>query len=311
MGKYLVSSLVEPVSTWHHSRPRLSLNLQSSSSVERAPNSIRRMRTWHSVSTHSSAENTIDRRTWLVSLVLLQQQQQRVARARGIDYVATSAEDLAELVDAVPDGSVITLQSKEYALKDTLRIEKPLTLRGSGASASRLSISTRDPYISVLSSHGSGPIHLQGFSVIHSSPSVANNYAVYLVDANEVSLEALDIQSETGTGIAIEGGKVLVKDCVIHDCASNGIGIFSNIVGDDASNTVIQGTRIVRNGRNGVLIKGAGSPLLESNLVQYNREHGIVIEDSEPRITRSTNVLSSNNMGPMTLDSLSRVLDTL
>lgn len=121
----------------------------------------------------------------------------------------------------------------------------------------------------------------------------------------------MDIQSETGTGIAIEGGKVLVKDCVIHDCASNGIGIFSNIVGDDASKTVIQGTRIVRNGRNGVLIKGAGSPLLDSNLVGYNREHGILIEDSEPRITRSTNVLSSNNMGPMTLDSLSRVLDTL
>eukprot|EP00889_Picochlorum_renovo_P008182 jgi/Picre1/35212/NNA_002674.t1 len=172
-------------------------------------------------------------------------------------------EQLAELVDAVPDGSVITLQSKEYALKDTLTIEKPLTLRGSGAS-SRLSVFSSKPYKSVIKC-SSGPIHLQGFSVTHSSPSVANNYAVYLVDANEVSLEDLDIQSETGTGIAIEGGgKVLVKDCVIHDCASNGIGIFSNIVGDDASNTAIQGTRIIRNGRNGVLIKGAGSPLLES-----------------------------------------------
>lgn len=302
MDTFLVPSLVEPLSWWHHTRPRLSFK-------KKAPNSIGRMRAWHRVSTDSSVQNTIDRRTWLVSLLLLQQQQ-RVARARGLEYVATSAEQLAELVDAVPDGSVITLQSKEYALKDTLTIEKPLTLRGSGAS-SRLSVFSSKPYKSVIKC-SSGPIHLQGFSVTHSSPSVANNYAVYLVDANEVSLEDLDVQSETGTGIAIEGGgKVLVKDCVIHDCASNGIGIFSNIVGDDASNTIIQGTRIVRNGRNGVLIKGAGSPLLESNRVESNREYGINIADSEPRMTRSTNVLSSNNLGPMTLDSLSRVLDTL
>ena len=298
MSKFLVPSVASHFHYFHsNSRPRLCLL-----------NSIHQTYC-QSKSTSCSVHTIVDRRRWLISLWLLQQQL-HVARADSVDeYVATSAEELADLVDTVPDGSVITLQSKEYALQDTLKIEKPLTLRGSGAS--RLSVHTLHPYVSVLQcSGGSGPIRLRGFSVTHLSPSVANNYAVYLIDGDDICLEELDIQSETGTGVAIEGGRVRVQDCMIHDCASNGIGIFSTIVGEDASRSTIQGKRNVRNRRNGVLIKGAGSPVLESNHVEYNREFGINIADSEPRVAPS-NILSSNTMGAMSLDSLSRVLDTL
>ena len=180
--------------------------------------------------------------------------------------------DPAELVRMInaasPEGgSVIVLGEGEWRLGETLHIRTPsLTLRGAGREATSLVLETDEHYVPAIAISSSGT-RVEGLRIRHRSPSVANNYAVYLQNASDVTLSGLGISSETGTGLAIEGGHgaIRISDCYIHDSKNNGIGLFGDIGGEDGEDVVggrleivIEGTTIERNGKEAVVGRGLG-----------------------------------------------------
>ena len=177
-------------------------------------------------------------------------------------------DELARMMNAASPagGTVIALGEGEWRLRGTLDIRTPnLTLRGAGQGATSLVLDTDEHYVPAVAISSSGA-RVEGLRIRHRSPSVANNYAVYLRGASDATLSGLSISSETGTGLAIEGGRgtIRVSDCDIHDNKNNGIGLFGD--GDDAGEDVdvgrleivIEGTTIDRNGKEAVVGRGLG-----------------------------------------------------
>ena len=160
---------------------------------------------------------------------------------------------------------------------------------------------TGRPYESTVECVSMGPIVLDGISVRHASPSVANNFAVHLVDSN-VKLLRCDVSSTTGSGIGVEAGNVEILECTVQMCAGHGIVLVSNIEGD-TGNVHVTSCLVKSNKRNGILIKGAGEPNIESTILRGNGEFGISIQDSGPRI--NDNKFQGNAKGPVYIDSLS------
>lgn len=191
--------------------------------------------------------------------------------------------DPAELVHMInaasPEGgAVIDLGAGEWRIEETLQIRTPnLTLRGAGREATTLVLNTDEHYVPAIAIASTGTC-IDGIRIRHRSPSVANNFAVYLRNASDVTLSGLSISSETGTGLAIEGGHgtITVSDCDIHDTKNNGIGLFGDVGGDDSDGgrleIVVEGTTIDRNGKEAVVGRGLG----ERVAVRIARPDGLI-----------------------------------
>ena len=162
-------------------------------------------------------------------------------------------------------GAVIILGAGEWRLEGTLDIRTPnLTLRGAGRDATTLVLDTDEHYVPAIAIATSGT-RVEGLRIRHRSPSVANNYAVYLRNASDATLSGLSISSETGTGLAIEGGRgaIRISDCDIHDNKNNGIGLFGDLDGGEDGDVgrleiVVEGTAVDRNGKEAVVGRGLG-----------------------------------------------------
>ena len=152
-------------------------------------------------------------------------------------------------------------------------------------------------------------------TIRHRSPSVANNYALYLDNASDSTLCNLDISSSTGTGISIEGiqnGTIRIQNCTIHDCARNGLGLFPSIEDAAASQTeiVVQGTRIERNKGHGIVAKGIHDKvtIMDDCEVHFNRLFGLQVSDSDDIFLASEDILSKNSSGAISVeDEYSRI----
>ena len=84
--------------------------------------------------------------------------------------------------------------------------------------------------IDLSSSSQPSTIVVSGLAIRHSSPSIAQNYAVYvpqpstLADANSrIELRGCDVSSASGSGVGVEGGSVSIESCEIHDCKNHGV----------------------------------------------------------------------------------------
>jgi hypothetical protein len=79
---------------------------------------------------------------------------------------------------------------------------------------------------------------LRNITVRHSSPSVANNYAVFATAGSGVSLEGCDVSSETGSGVVGEGAQIRVSGCRVHGCKTHGVAIYGDLLGEFGGGTV-------------------------------------------------------------------------
>lgn len=224
-------------------------------------------------------------------------------------------DDLIDIINQASPGSVICVDEGEYTIDKTLEIQKPITVRGASMQTTTLSLSTETPYHPVFHVAATSEVTLQDMTVRHRSPSVANNYAVYLDNASDCTLCNLDISSSTGTGISIEGiqhGTIRIQNCTIHDCARNGLGLFPSIEDAAASQTeiVVQGTRIERNKGHGIVAKGIHDKvtIMDDCEVHFNRLFGLQVSDSDDIFLASENILSKNISGAISVeDEYSRI----
>jgi len=201
--------------------------------------------------------------------------------------LASPGDDLLHIINQAPPGSVICLQEGEYLIDTTLEIQKPLTVRGSTKTI--VSLSTETPYHPVFHVSSTSGVTLEDMTIRHRSPSVANNYAIYVQNAGDCTIRNMDISSSTGTGVSIEGiqqGTIRIQDCTIHDCAKNGMGIFPSIEDTTSSETEIsiQNTHIEHNQGHGIVVKGMHEDrvtILNDNEIHSNRLFGLQLSDSE------------------------------
>lgn len=199
-------------------------------------------------------------------------------------------DTLSDAISQAPPGSVIHLGEGEYIIDTTLEIQKPLCIRGQ---ASIISLSTKEPYRPVFQVSSTSGVTLENMKIRHQSPSVANNYAVYIQNAGDCTIQNMDISSSTGTGVTVEGilqgTTIRIQHCTIHDCAKNGVGIFPSIedTGSAAAagtEIVVQGMSIERNQGHGMVVKGMQDTrvtIMDDNEIHLNRLYGLQVSDSE------------------------------
>jgi len=192
----------------------------------------------------------------------------RPARAVApLELHPSSPDELLRALAEAPDDAVTTiaLGPGEWRLGSTLAERTPVKMIGaSGSEGTTIVLDTEEHYVPALTVT-SPDATIESLSVRHRSPSVANNYAVYIVQvAGDVTLRRLDVSSETGTGVAVEGGRgrVEIVDCLIHDTKNNGIGIFPAL-GDDGTpdrglQILVSSTTVRDNGREAIVGRGLG-----------------------------------------------------
>lgn len=122
-------------------------------------------------------------------------------------------------------------------IEEQVVITKPLTLSASPQDPATIQWQTAQPYQSTITVSRGGQVTLENVIVRHSSPSVANNYAIF-VQGGKAEVTGCDISSSTGSGIGIEGGAVTATSSKIHDCQGNGAviaGLIDDAAGGDVS----------------------------------------------------------------------------
>jgi hypothetical protein len=93
-------------------------------------------------------------------------------------FSVSPGEDIAAALHRCPDGSVLEVPGGTY--HERLVLNRAITLRAAQGAAVELVWETRGHYESTVECSGDGTVVLEGFTIRHSSPSVANNYAVHL-----------------------------------------------------------------------------------------------------------------------------------
>ncbi len=92
---------------------------------------------------------------------------------------------------------------------------------------------------------------LAGFTIAHSSPSVANNFAVLVREGASLALQSCRVTSATGTGLGVEGS-ASADGCDLSGCASYGVAS----VGDALT---LSRSTLASNRRGGLLTRGLAS----------------------------------------------------
>ena len=227
----------------------------------------------------------LDRRSACVHTVLLWASIANVSNisasaAEATTYRAHTVSQLLECVSNAPDGAFVELDpGHEYILDDTLTVQKSMTIRNG-----TIKLSTEDPYKPVIRVQSASGVRLDSLVIRHKSPSIANNYAIHMIDCSSCILHSIDASSSTGTGICIEAGQFIeIEDCHVHDCAGNGIAIFPSVDGmedyseqDVSDPIVIRGTIVEGNSKAGLLVSERQGIVLDGT----SRVNNIVLRNA-------------------------------
>jgi parallel beta-helix repeat protein len=176
--------------------------------------------------------------------------QKRVEQANALVREVRPTEDLAAIVQSMPARGIIALTAGTYVLREPLRINKSLTLKGPGRDSCIITCRAEEAVLVVTDAERFG---LEGVTFEHRGDSWAD---VVVIDAWEIDVRQCrftgafrDTQNNRGgMGIWLKGitrGKVI-------ECESLG------------------------NGGNGISVGEQARPELLNNRCEKNRWHGIV-----------------------------------
>jgi len=179
---------------------------------------------------------------------------------------------------------------RECRYTEQIIVDKSITLAPMPGETVIVRWVTNRPYESALIIQTPEKVSIRGITIQHSSPSIANNYAVYLGPqcSSLTEVEGCTIVSHTGSGVGIEGGTPMLLQCTIRGCAKNGVCIYGNSAVEETDaisfsrgnerptvkNCIIEG-----NGKHGLLIADGVTPSLDSNMVENNAGYGLVLQN--------------------------------
>jgi nitrous oxidase accessory protein NosD len=236
----------------------------------------------------------------LISTLLIPPAHSKSKPASSSDTITVSeGQSISQAIAAAQDYATIIITPGTY--KERLVISRPVTLitaaRGEDdlTTTTTLLWSTNDHYESVINIKSPGVV-VSGLNIQHSSPSIADNFAVK-IEAGDVQLLNCTVSSKTGTGIGIEtpgssgsGNTVILNECIIKDCNLNGIGVFGEGTGAE-----IVGCEIECNKGDGVLVGDGAVPIIEGCTIIENKKYGLRFRDCGGEV--KGNVVKRNGMG--------------
>jgi hypothetical protein len=172
---------------------------------------------------------------------------------------------LAAALAAARAFDTLSLAPGAYAERAVLNLEG-LTLVGEGGGA-MLTWTTDRPYEAALVAAAPN-CAASNLSIRHSSPSVADNYAVHVSDpAASLTLDRVSAASATGTGLGADG-RVGAVGCTFSGNSRYGAALF-------AKDCRLEGCTLSDNGAGGVLARSAWRLSLVRCTVANNRGPGL------------------------------------
>ena len=184
-----------------------------------------------------------------------------------------------------PSGSTVLVKPGEY--NERVIITKPLQLIADPGSV--LTWRSDKPYEAALmvdlskSSAASvgDRVLVSGLTIRHFSPSIAQNYGVYVpppsvaADRNtKIELRDCDVSSGSGSGVGVEGGDVTLASCKVTACKNHGV----SYLGPNARGAVV-GCTVEKCKLNGVLLRDGAAPTLSANRLLSNGQYGAALFD--------------------------------
>jgi len=139
---------------------------------------------------------------------------------------------------------------------------------------------------------------IAGLTLRHYSPSIAQNYAVYVPPPSSaaergsiVTLRGCDVSSSSGSGVGVEGGCVDLVDCRVAGCKNHGVLYLG-----PSSRGNLRGCVLEKNKLNGVLLRDGAAPTLADNQLRANGQFGAALVDCRGAYLPS-NQASANGKG--------------
>lgn len=215
-----------------------------------------------------------------------------------IIQVGQDVRTIAEALKLSQDGDTIVLSAGKY--HERVILDKAVSLVAAPGAIVEISWQTEEHYESTILCTVDGAT-IKNITIRHSSPSIANNYAVQFTQSNNAILEDCDISSTTGSAVGVEGGSPRIINCSLHDCERSGIMVFSDLEGNPGTPKV-QNCKISNNKLNGVLVRDGAEPAVVDNRIENNGGYGLVLQGCGGMYTG--NVLEGNRKGQAAVNLL-------
>jgi len=204
-----------------------------------------------------------------------------------------STGGISELISRANPGDTVVVPAGLY--RERLIISKPLTLEAHGKV--EVVWQTEEHYEPALTCETADGVIVKSFAFKHASPSIANNYAVFL-QGGSVTLEDCRVTSSTGTGVAAEGGEHTIRGCSLSGCERHGLAVFGTLDGDSCQ-VKLEGSSFEGNKLNGMLVRDQGGVELEGSCrVEGNGGHGIAVMYGSATIAHAA-AIAGNKSGPV------------
>ncbi|KAL4431622.1 hypothetical protein ABPG77_001464 [Micractinium sp. CCAP 211/92] len=231
-------------------------------------------------------------------------------QASNPDLVVGAGGDCATIGEALsraPSGGIVEVRGGRYA--ERLVLTRPVTLRAAADEAAEVVWETQQPYQATIEAGpelAEGAVVLQGLRIRHSSPSIANNYAVRLAGCS-VTLADCDISSATGVGVGIEGGAPRLLRCSVHNCQRHGVAVFGDLLGAGCA-AQLEDCTLVGNRLNGLLVRDGAQPSVRRCTLSGNGEWGLRLQDAGGAY--EGNAIAANSRGSVGCSMLYDEVDT-
>ena len=183
---------------------------------------------------------------------------------------------ISEALQAAAPGARIAVGAGTY--RETCTIRKPLQLVAAPGARPVVELISDQPYQHALTidvaTDAVGEVLVEGFELRHTSPSIAQNYAVYSASTTARSVKAvlrdLDITSSSGTGVGVEGGEVELLDSRVRGCKGHGLAFLG-----ERTRGVVRGCTVAKCKLNGALVRDGAAPQLDANVFEANGLFGV------------------------------------
>ena len=195
----------------------------------------------------------------------------QAAVARGLAEVIQVPRDydtITAALAAAPDHSIIKIAGGRY--RETLVVERPVTLRGDEEDEAILAAIGDAAVISVLDTEA---VTIEGLTI------VGGDYGIFITRSQDITIERNLVLDSRLTGIKVRlGAADILNNTVINARAPYGMGIHVTNTMQWAQSNVI-GNIVLGNARSGVYTNMTGMIEIADNIVRENGEHGIAVTE--------------------------------
>lgn len=203
------------------------------------------------------------------------------------DCATAHAQSEFSITDAIaqaqPNDTVIVPGG---VYRERLLLTKGVNITAAPGEAVTIVWETDQPYQSTIQVKAGCSVTISGVNVQHTSPSVANNYAVHN-QGGILAMMGCDVTSATGSGVATDGGLLMLRRCRVHDCARNGL-VCAGDLDQEAAAVRLEATESINNKMNGLVALDGASVVCESCTLRGNTLAGLELRDCDVELKDCT-----------------------